>query len=285
MNDVVNSIVYHPLGRVYLAGYYNGSLNFTIAGGPILTAVNSTDLFVASFTSNNAFYYALSGGGTGVDNAYGLGLNNVADVYIGGHYTTGPSAFGTTTLAVNTNSNIAVAKCGCGVVLSLASAGSDQTVCATTATMAGNTPTAGTGTWSLLSGSGSITTPTSPNTTITGLGLGNNQFIWTIGGSGCPVERDTVTIRRELTPSIATAGPSQSVCAANTVMAANTPTTGTGAWTLLSGTGTIGTPSSASSAITSLGIGVSVYQWAISYLTCPVTTSTMSITRYAPPTT
>jgi len=285
VNDVVNSIVYHPLGRVYLAGYYNGSLNFTIAGGPILTAVNSTDLFVASFTSNNAFYYALSGGGTGVDNAYGLGLNNVADVYIGGHYTTGPSAFGTTTLATATNSNIAVAKCGCGVVLSLASAGSDQTVCATTATMAGNTPTAGTGTWSLLSGSGSITSPTSPNTTITGLGMGNNQFIWTIGGSGCPVERDTVTIRRELTPSIATAGPSQSVCAVNTVMAANTPTTGTGAWTLLSGTGTIGTPSSASSAITSLGIGVSVYQWAISYLTCPVTTSTMSITRYAPPTT
>jgi hypothetical protein len=47
-----------------------------------------------------------------------------------------------------------------------ANAGPPQTVCAT-ATMAGNTPLVGTGLWTLVSGSGTITTPTSPTTTVT----------------------------------------------------------------------------------------------------------------------
>ena len=42
-----------------------------------------------------------------------------------------------------------------------ASAGTDQSVCATTATLAGNTPATGGGTWTLVSGSGTITTPSS----------------------------------------------------------------------------------------------------------------------------
>ena len=50
-------------------------------------------------------------------------------------------------------------------------AGPNQTVCATSATLAGNAPAAGTGTWTLISGTGTITTPSSPTSTVTALGL------------------------------------------------------------------------------------------------------------------
>ena len=62
----------------------------------------------------------------------------------------------------------------------VANAGPDQTICATSTTLAGNTPTVGTGIWSLVSGSGTITTPSSPSSGVTGLGVGANTFRWTI---------------------------------------------------------------------------------------------------------
>ena len=49
-----------------------------------------------------------------------------------------------------------------------ANAGPDQTVCATTATLAGNTVFGGAGSWSVFSGPGSVTTPTSPTSGVTG---------------------------------------------------------------------------------------------------------------------
>src|SRR4029079_18790648 len=66
-----------------------------------------------------------------------------------------------------------------------ANAGPDQTICSTTgtATMAGTTAVAGTGTWTKVSGptGGAITTPSSANTTITGLTTaGTYVFHWTI---------------------------------------------------------------------------------------------------------
>jgi hypothetical protein len=51
-------------------------------------------------------------------------------------------------------------------------AGADQTVCATTATLAGNVPAVGTGTWTRISGAGTITTPTSATSGITASWLG-----------------------------------------------------------------------------------------------------------------
>jgi hypothetical protein len=97
-------------------------------------------------------------------------------------------------------------------------AGPDQSVCGTTATLAGNTPTVGTGAWSLVSGTGTITSPSSPTTTVTGLGVGPNVFRWTITNSPCPNSTDDVTITRDATPPAilcpddvsATAAPGQS---------------------------------------------------------------------------
>lgn len=76
----------------------------------------------------------------------------------------------------------------------VAAAGGDQSVCATTATLAGNTPASGTGTWTLVSGSGSITTPGSATSGLTALGAGANTFRWTIANGGCTSSTDDVII-------------------------------------------------------------------------------------------
>ncbi|MBZ4037914.1 hypothetical protein K6T82_24435, partial [Flavobacterium sp. 17A] len=62
----------------------------------------------------------------------------------------------------------------------VSNAGSNQTQCETaTATLAGNAPTVGTGTWTLVSGTGTITTPSSNTSGVTALGYGANVFRWT----------------------------------------------------------------------------------------------------------
>jgi gliding motility-associated-like protein len=164
-------------------------------------------------------------------------------------------------------------------------AGPNQSVCATSATLAGNTPTAGTGTWTLVSGTGTITTSSSPTSTVSGLGLGANIFQWTITNPPCGTSSTQVTITSTGGPTTANAGTAQTVCATTATLAGNTATTGTGIWTLVSGAGTITTPSSPTSGITGLGIGANVFQWSITSAPCPASTSSVTITGVAAPTT
>ena len=162
-------------------------------------------------------------------------------------------------------------------------AGSNQTICATTTTLAGNTPTVGTGLWTVVSGTGTITTPTSPTSGLTGLGVGPNVFQWTISNGTCTPSSSTVTITGVAAPTVSNAGPNQSICSTSTTLAGNTPTTGSGTWTLVSGAGTITTPSSATSGVTGLGVGSTVFQWTISNVPCPSSSSTVTITNSGGP--
>lgn len=78
-----------------------------------------------------------------------------------------------------------------------ANAGSDFTTgsCVTTATLAGNTPTSGTGTWTIVSGPGAVTTSGSPTSGVTGLQAGvATTFRWTISNSPCTPSFDDVVI-------------------------------------------------------------------------------------------
>ena len=78
-----------------------------------------------------------------------------------------------------------------------ANAGSDQNVAcdATTATLAGNTPTIGSGLWTLISGTGTITNPSDPNSGVTGLTPGaSSTFRWTITNGPCTASTDDVVI-------------------------------------------------------------------------------------------
>jgi hypothetical protein len=77
---------------------------------------------------------------------------------------------------------------------STSNAGPDQTICSPSTTLAANSPSVGTGTWSVVSGPGTITTPNSPTSTVTGLGPGVNLLTWTISNGVCPSSIDTVTV-------------------------------------------------------------------------------------------
>ncbi|HRG38454.1 MAG TPA: gliding motility-associated C-terminal domain-containing protein [Bacteroidia bacterium] len=155
----------------------------------------------------------------------------------------------------------------------ISDAGSAQTVCGSNATLAGNTATAGTGTWVLLSGSGTIANPNSPTSTVSNLAVGPNVFRWTINNPPCSSTTSTVTITTVGVPSTANAGSDQVICGSATAnlsgnLSGNVPATGTGKWTLVSGAGAITNPNSANTSVTNLGRGNNVFRWSVANSPC-----------------
>jgi gliding motility-associated-like protein len=175
----------------------------------------------------------------------------------------------------------------------IADAGTDQMVCSSAAntTMAGNIPSTGTGMWSQVSGpsAATITSPSSPSTTITGLtSAGTYTFQWSISNGTCTASTDLVDIVVNDPPAIAAAGADQSLCAASTAtMAANIATTGAGLWTQISGpnTATIITPSSETTTINGLVAGTYIFQWKISNAPCAADSDQVQVDIFDAPTT
>ncbi|MGD0260161.1 MAG: autotransporter-associated beta strand repeat-containing protein, partial [Verrucomicrobiota bacterium] len=201
--------------------------------------------------------------------------------------------------AANTTASLAIS--GGALVLNIAciapttaNAGSPQELCASTATLAGNTPTVGTGTWTLVSGSGTITSPNSPNSTVTGLGYGANTFQWTIHNPSCTDNSldssSTVTITQDQPPTTASVGGTQNLCgtgsATTAALGGNTPTVGSGAWSQVSGPGTatFSAPTSGSSTATVNAYGTYDLRWTISNGTCTPSTADVTVNFYQNPT-
>ena len=118
-------------------------------------------------------------------------------------------------------------------------AGSDQCLSAgtTSVTLTGNNPAPGTGLWTKLTGgSATITNPSSPTSTVTGLTNGSYTFEWAITrGSGCIVTRDTMMVTISAPVTTANAGSDQTICGTSVTLSGNTPTVGTGTWSLVIG--------------------------------------------------
>jgi predicted CxxxxCH...CXXCH cytochrome family protein len=95
----------------------------------------------------------------------------------------------------------------------VAAAGPDQSIGVNFSTFAGNVPGIGTGTWTLISGSGSITTPNSATSNVTSLGGGANVFRWTISNPPCVDSWQEMTITVTVTPPpTITLGADPTVC-------------------------------------------------------------------------
>ena len=115
---------------------------------------------------------------------------------------------------------------------------SDQTLCSTSATLAGNAPTTGIGTWTIVSGAGgSFVNANSPTTVFNGVSGTSYNLRWTISNGVCTSTNDNVQITFNTPPTVATAGPDQTLCSTSATLAGNTPATGTGLWTIVSGAG------------------------------------------------
>jgi len=86
----------------------------------------------------------------------------------------------------------------------------------TTATLAGNNPTAGTGAWSVVSGTATITNNTLYNSGVTALAVpGTATLRWTISNAPCAASTDDVVIT---TTSCCAGGPPTSGCGGLTTM-------------------------------------------------------------------
>jgi gliding motility-associated-like protein len=172
----------------------------------------------------------------------------------------------------------------------VSNAGADQlNLCGVTSTsLAGNTPTVGTGTWTIISGTGgSITTTNSPTSTFTGTAGTTYTLRWTISNAPCTPSTDDVTIIFNENPTVSNAGPDQlNLCGVtSTTLAANTPTIGTGAWSVVSGTGgSFGTASSSTSTFSGTAGTTYVLRWTISSAPCAASTDDVTITFNLRPT-
>ncbi|MBX2963465.1 MAG: gliding motility-associated C-terminal domain-containing protein [Cyclobacteriaceae bacterium] len=123
----------------------------------------------------------------------------------------------------------------------LADAGPDQALCIAApldATLAGNVPAAGTGTWTRVSGPGGAPTFTpnanTPNAVARVFANGIHVFRWTIVSGTC-TSFDDVQIDYGTTPPVSAAGADQDVCGLTATLNGNDPTFATGTWTQTAG--------------------------------------------------
>jgi hypothetical protein len=177
-----------------------------------------------------------------------------------------------------------------------AKAGPDQALCNTNTTIiAGNEGS--TGTWSQIAGPAVTLTRNSDNTYIvTGLIAGPTYtFRYTITSGGCGNLTDDVNVVVSGPPSVANAGPDQSLCTSNGTsvsLTATAPTVGTGAWSFSSTpTGSVATfssPTTPNTTVNGLTVpGIYIAVWTITNANCTATQSNNDVVRIevsAPPT-
>jgi len=276
-NDLVRILVYNAGNPVANAGpdqslcTTNGTA--TMAGsGIIVPAVGTWTLVSGTGTITNANSPTTTITGLAVgQNIFQWTVNN------------GPCASGITTdqmsIFIYDPNNAA------------ANAGPDQNFCTplSSTTMVGSAVTfPATGTWSLVTGAGTITNVNSPITTVTGLGLGTNRFAWTVNNGACPspVTSDVVDIILfNGSAQAADAGPDRSLCgtASTAVMAANAPTgVATGGWSVVQGTANFSNAASATATVSGLSIGVNILRWSINNGACGITSDLITILVYSP---
>ncbi|WP_309614561.1 GEVED domain-containing protein [Flavobacterium sp.] len=195
----------------------------------------------AGTTGNGGSTTTIAAGTSGGGNAGAGGLGSAANTAIGlvgGNYGGGGSGGTRNSIGGDGAGGYIRVTFTC-LVNTIAAAGTDQTLtaCTTTATLAGNAPTYGTGTWTLISGTATITSPNSPTSTITGIIPGTPVTLrWTIDNGRCGSTIDDVIITSPIgagcwnycTPSVAILSPSVPITSVsfNTINNASTGTTG-----------------------------------------------------------
>ncbi|MBK7175124.1 MAG: hypothetical protein IPH84_18325 [Bacteroidales bacterium] len=152
-----------------------------------------------------------------------------------------------------------------------------------------NTPANGTGAWSIVSGgTGTFSSAAAANATFTADAYGVYVLRWTISNGVCAASTDDVTVTYYESPTTATVGANQNICASleSAGLGANTPTVGTGAWSVVSGgTGTFSDNTDPDATFTADAYGTYVLRWSVSNGTCTASTADVTVNYYQAPTT
>lgn len=263
-------------GTMLNNGYWSLTPNATMTAGVYSVSLNAKG-YTNSLTSDPSDYIVVkrhdgssSWGISGTPNLLGQLVSNGIITTI----STGLTSFSDYGAGVN-----------CSGVVS--SAGSDQTICGTSTTLAGNAPSSGTGTWSILSGTGgSISNPTSPNSGFSGSAGTTYSLKWNVTNGTCPSASDTVLISFSSNPTTSNAGSDQTVCGTSATLSGNNPTTGTGIWSIVNGTGgTLANASQRNTTFTGSSGNSYTLVWTISNSVCTASTDTVNIACTQSPTT
>jgi gliding motility-associated-like protein len=159
-------------------------------------------------------------------------------------------------------------------------AGDDQQICGDETTLTGNQPLQGTGTWSVVSGTGVFQDPNGTSTLVTGLSPGFNSFKYTLNNNpGDPENSDTVLVFSYETPSPAVAGANQTVCDAIAGLSAESPTIGTGTWSAPGSSLSFADETAAQTLVFELIQGDNQVVWTVSNGVCPPSLDTLIILR------
>ncbi|MTK53028.1 hypothetical protein, partial [Paludibacter sp.] len=96
----------------------------------------------------------------------------------------------------------------------VANAGQDQSNCNSGSfVLAGNSPVMGRGVWSIVSGTATITTPSSPTSTVTGIPSGSSATLrWTISNGTCTPSSDEVVLINNTSPTCFISAQNEMVC-------------------------------------------------------------------------
>ncbi|TRX70858.1 PKD domain-containing protein [Carboxylicivirga sp. M1479] len=123
--------------------------------------------------------------------------------------------------------------------------------------------------WSVLSGAGKFEDKTKFNTKVSGLGLGENTFRWTITHEGCSSYADQTITNLHVEVN---AGKDTVVCEKTVMLNGNKPVNGDiGAWSIVEGGATyeVDQNSNPSILLGNLEYGVNRFAWTIMHETCP----------------
>ena len=146
------------------------------------------------------------------------------------------------------------------------SAGNDISLCETTYALKGNTPSVGTGIWTVIDGSVTINVPSSPTSTISNIKRGINTLVWTITNKACE-SSDTVLITNNM-PSVPVPGNSDNTCGDEYQLIAETPSIGTGVWSVVGGAGFFDNPTKPNAIVRGLQKGDNVLRWKVTNEEC-----------------
>ncbi|MEO6667838.1 MAG: T9SS type A sorting domain-containing protein [Ferruginibacter sp.] len=198
-----------------------GATAFTITGGGAYCASSATGIPVGLSGSINglpefiATYKLLRNGSYTGDSFVGNGAAfNFPNQTIAGTYTidaTVSVVSGSSCSAQTITGSVTVSV---DAVASTSVAGANQSLCESVVTnLAGNIPLTGTGNWTLISGTGTVTNSLNPTSGVTGLGLGNNVFRWTITNGTCSNFSDiTITVSKKSANPVSASASSPSIC-------------------------------------------------------------------------
>ncbi len=159
---------------------------------PVVTASVSSSVCVGQAlhfhanTSTNGVTYSWSGPNGYTSLLQNPTITNASLANAGTYIVNATSSFGCTTtdtLKVNVD-----------VLPTVANAGRDTSIYASSLSLNGNVALVGTGSWSVISGSGNIINNTSANTQITNLQSGQTILQWAISNGACPISFDDIAI-------------------------------------------------------------------------------------------